>query len=103
MKTIVLACSAGMSTSLLEKSMNEHIEDNKLDYKVIAVPSGEAKILIENKKQDFDIILLGPQVSYMLSQFKSITDKPVDVIPPNIYALAKGPAVIEFAEKVLNK
>ncbi len=87
MYKILLACSAGMSTSLLEESMKKYAEENNYEVDIIAKASGEAKAVIDN----YDIVLLGPQVKFMEANFKEIAKgKPVVVIPPQIYAMAKG-------------
>ena len=68
MKKILLACSAGMSTSLLEKRMKDYINENKLDLDVFAMDSASAKENIDK----YDIILLGPQVRFMKGQFEEM-------------------------------
>ncbi|MGL5268851.1 MAG: PTS sugar transporter subunit IIB [Spiroplasma sp.] len=95
MKKILLICSAGMSTSLLEKSVNDYIKKENLSYQVEALSAQEAKPRIK----EFDILLLGPQVRYMLDEFTKLAQgKKITVIPPNIYATAKGAAIIELIE-----
>lgn len=97
---ILLACSAGMSTSILEKNMNTYITEQKLGFTVKAMSSGEAK---ENMR-DYDVVLLGPQVRFMEREFKEAEGaKPVAVIPPQVYGLMQGPATVELAIKTLNE
>jgi cellobiose-specific phosphotransferase system component IIB len=45
--------------------------------------------------------MLGPQVSFMESEFKEITNKPVVIIPPQFYAMAKSEEILEIAIKKL--
>ena len=59
MKTIMLVCNAGMSTSLL---VNTDIFD------IFAVPLSSVKNEIESK--NVDIILVGPQVRFKLKELK---------------------------------
>lgn len=95
---ILLACSAGMSTSLLEKSMNDYMKANGINGSAIAHGSEQAKGMIK----DFDVVLLGPQVRFMLPQFKALAGAvPVEVISPADYAMAKGENVFKFAEKLV--
>ncbi|WP_210725164.1 PTS sugar transporter subunit IIB [Mycoplasma todarodis] len=95
---ILLACSAGMSTSLLERSLNEHMKENGITGLAEAHDSGKAKQIFE----DFDIVLLGPQVKFMLRDFqKLVGDKPVAVISPADYAMARADKVFEFAKEIL--
>ncbi len=96
---ILLACSAGMSTSLLEKSMKDYMDAQGIEGDVQAMGSDAAK----GVANEWDIVLLGPQVRYMLGGFQEITTKPVLVIPPVDYAMAKGEAVVKFALEELNK
>ncbi len=96
---ILLACSAGMSTSLLEKTMKEYMAAEGIEGDVQAMSSDEAK----GVANEWDIVLLGPQVRYMLTGFQDITDRPVLVIPSPDYAMAKGEAVVKLAMNELNK
>ncbi|MGM9904871.1 PTS sugar transporter subunit IIB, partial [Lactobacillus sp.] len=41
-KTIMLCCSAGMSTSMLVKKMQEAAKKDGLDYEIFACPAAEA-------------------------------------------------------------
>ena len=93
---ILLACSAGMSTSMLEKNIRDYMEQNGIKGKVEAHGSEVAKGMIDK----YDIVLLGPQVRFMLSTFKQLAgDTPVEVIQAADYAMAKGENVYKFAEK----
>lgn len=97
---ILLACSAGMSTSLLEKTMQDYMKAAGIEGMVVAHGSETAKAMIK----DFDIVLLGPQVRFMLPQFKAIAGtKPVEVISPADYAMAKGENVVKTAMQILGK
>ncbi len=97
---ILLACSAGMSTSLLEKSIKDYAASINEEVYVIAKPSNEAKTCIK----EFDIVLLGPQVKFMEGQFKQQAgDIPVVVIPPQIYAMAKGDDCYKLAKDNIKK
>lgn len=92
---ILLACSAGMSTSLLEASIKKYAESIGETIEVIAKPSGEAKSIIKN----YDIVLLGPQVKFMEQSFKDVAGNvPIVVIPPAIYAMAKGEDCFNLAK-----
>ncbi|WP_373868021.1 PTS sugar transporter subunit IIB, partial [Lactobacillus nasalidis] len=63
-KTVMLCCSAGMSTSILVKKMQDAAKKDGLDYEIFACPAAEADSNLENK--EISCVLLGPQVSYML-------------------------------------
>lgn len=101
MKKILLACSAGMSTSILLQKMQKYIADNNLKLHVDAHSTIAATQEIE---KDYDLLLLGPQVRYELPKFQKICqriNKPVDVINPADYGMANGKAVVEHALKIL--
>lgn len=96
MKTIMLVCSAGMSTSLLVSKMEKAALSKNFESKIFAVSSSEADSKINS--EDPDIILLGPQVRFMLEDFKGkVKEKniPVSVIDMRDYGVMNG-------EKVLN-
>ena len=95
---ILLICSAGMSTSLLEKSILDYMKDNSIKGNVEALGSYAA----QPKIKEFDILLLGPQVRFMKSKYEKLCDKPVFIIPSLDFALAKGENVYKFALKEYN-
>ncbi|WP_313468309.1 PTS sugar transporter subunit IIB [Carnobacterium sp.] len=73
-KTIMLVCSAGMSTSLLVTKMEKAAEARGLDADIFAVSAAEADQNLSSK--NVDVLLLGPQVRFMKSQFeKKLADK----------------------------
>lgn len=87
---IMLVCAGGMSTGLLMNKMNQ---DSRLDVKAYGFAE------YQDHMDQFDVILLGPQVSYKEEEIKNIASIPVAVIPAldyavgninNITALAKG-------------
>ena len=87
MMKVLLACSAGMSTSLLEANIKEYAQKIGQEIEIIAKPSNEALASIK----DYQICLLGPQVRFMEVTFKQHAGSiPVVVIPPHIYAMARG-------------
>jgi len=97
---ILLACSAGMSTSLLEKSIREAAIEQNIEIEVLAVASSAAKEILN----DYDVCMLGPQVSFMLNSFKQMAENtPIIVIPPHIYAMAKGVDCLTLALESLKK
>ncbi|MBT0719918.1 PTS sugar transporter subunit IIB [Rosenbergiella collisarenosi] len=93
-KFIYLFCSAGMSTSLLVTKMRE--QANK--YNVPVVIEAFPETLLGEKGEQADIILLGPQISYMLPEFKAtFPAKPIEVIDSILYGKVDGLAVLKFA------
>lgn len=97
-KTIMLACAAGMSTSLLVTKMEEAAKARGLDAKIYAVSVSEVPAQLE--KERLDIILLGPQVRYTEKQVaQQIGDRDVKlaVIEMRDYGMMNGEAVLAAA------
>ncbi len=65
---ILLVCAAGMSTSLLVSKMEKSAQEQGKDYTIWAV-SGDS---VQNHIDKADVLLLGPQVRYMLPQLKKL-------------------------------
>ncbi|ARU91762.1 PTS system cellobiose-specific component IIB [Spiroplasma clarkii] len=95
---LLLACAAGMSTSILVKKINDAALDEGIEIAVQAVPVTEA-LEIGNA---WDVVLLGPQVAFKLKQFQETLNVPVAVIPSMDYARGDGEAVLEFAHEMYN-
>lgn len=96
---IMLACCAGMSTSLVVSKMEEAAKaQGKDDYKIWAVEQGE----IESELGNFDVLLLGPQVRHIMRKVNKIVDgrAPVAVIDPVAYGRCDGEAVLKQAEEL---
>ena len=66
--TIMLVCSAGMSTSLLVSKMQKSAESKGLKAEIFANSANEADKTLRSK--EVDVLLLGPQVRFMKSQFE---------------------------------
>lgn len=88
-----------MSTSLLVNKMLTYARMNQLECVVDAVPVSEAKQILN----DWDVILVGPQVAYSLAELRGITKKPVEIIPPQFYATAKAKETVELAMSLIEK
>ncbi len=100
MKRIMLVCSAGMSTSLLVKKMKEEAAVDNQDIEVLAVSEADSK----NYANEVDVVLLGPQVKYMLDKMKAVFEPkgiPVEVISSVDYGMMNGKAVLKQATDLL--
>lgn len=96
MKKILLCCSAGMSTSMLVKKMEQAAEGRGLECQIeaLAVNAFNEAIL------EYDVCLLGPQVRFQLEELKKIAadhGKTVAAISPQDYGMMKGDAVLDQA------
>lgn len=94
MLTITLLCNLGMSTSILVDKIKDAAKAKGLSVDVDALPFDKAGAQLDTT----DILLLGPQVRYLLAKFqKEYAGKitVIDVMNFSDYGLANG-------EKILN-
>lgn len=104
MKTILLACSAGMSTSLLVCKMQQVAKDEKLEVDIYAIPETKIDHEVKRLGSNLKVLFLGPQVKYMLRPIKDkLASKKifVDLIPMQMYGLIDGRGVINLAKPYL--
>lgn len=95
---IMLACAYGMSTNMLVQKMKEAAKEK--GYKIWAVDQAKIKTEIGN----FDVLLLGPQITYMLEDVKKLVgDVPVAVVPQVDYGRLNGANVVAFAERLVKE
>ena len=102
-KTIMLCCSAGMSTSLLVTKMQKAAEDQGKDVEIFACPAAEADDNLAQNK--IDCILLGPQVRYMENEFKQKVDGKnigLAVIDMQAYGMMDGAKVLDQAYQLMS-
>ncbi|MFU1767648.1 PTS sugar transporter subunit IIB [Mammaliicoccus sciuri] len=99
MKKILLVCSAGMSTSMLVKKMQDTANKEGKEYEVEALALSEA----EAKVDEVDVILLGPQVRFQKAQVEKVANGkvPVDVIDMQQYGMMDGEGVLKHAESLM--
>jgi PTS system cellobiose-specific IIB component len=96
---ILLVCAAGLSTSLVTNKMKAALSEAQKEWRIEAHPIAELSDFIN----DFDVVLLGPQVSHKFAavqkEFESF-NKPIAVISPMDYGLGNGKAINDFAIKI---
>lgn len=102
MKRIMLCCSAGMSTSLLMRKMKEAASARGLDVEIAAYAAHE----FDEQVGNYDVVLLGPQVKYMLASFQEKAEEkgvPVAAIDMMDYGMQRGDNVLDFAFSLIEK
>ncbi|MGT2907816.1 PTS sugar transporter subunit IIB [Streptococcus dentiloxodontae] len=104
MITIMLACNAGMSTSMLVNKMINAAKTKFPDKEIMifAVPTASVDKEVDDKQ--IDVILLGPQVKFLLNEFREKYEAKgikVDVINMQDYGLMKGDNVLSSALELL--
>lgn len=95
---ILLVCAGGMSTGLLMKKMEKYWTDNGHTLNITACGVGE----FMDYEKDFDIIMVGPQISYRLKDIEK-AGKPCATIPSTDYALGKCDNIIKLADSLYAK
>lgn len=101
-KIIMLACSAGMSTSLLVSKMQEAAKEQGKDYEIFAKSVADIDHQFEVEKPD--VLMLGPQVAYMKADIQRKCDDagvPMEVINMMDYGMMNGKNVLAEAEKIM--
>lgn len=101
MKNILLVCAAGMSTSMLVSKMEASAKEKTEEIKIRATSGGELGKYID----DADVLLLGPQVSYLKEDFmEQYVSKniPIEVIDSMDYGMMDGKKVLDWALKLID-
>lgn len=104
MKKILLACSAGMSTSLVVQKMRKVAAEQGKDYKIWATSASQ----IVEDDEPFDVCLVGPQLGGQLEDIKYDVAEygdniPVAVIDKNDYGKMNAENILALAEKLLGE
>jgi PTS system cellobiose-specific IIB component len=99
---ILLVCAAGMSTSLVVEKMKKSLKSEEQDWVIKAEPVEKLPEIIN----EWDVILLGPQISYKKAELMTLADKygkPLDVIKPMDYGMGKGENILNQAKALMKK
>lgn len=93
---ILLVCAGGMSTSILMKKMENYWKEagEELDIKAVGLSE------YQDVYQNYDIVLMGPQVSYRLKEVKENTGLPCSAIQSFDYAIANCPNIMKLVKKL---
>lgn len=99
---ITLLCSLGMSTSILVEKMKEDANSLGLEIDIDALPFDR----VGERIKTTDILLLGPQIRYLLSKFQNDYGDTIPVIAtinmPD-YALQNTKKILDEALVQYNK
>ncbi|EAD7589325.1 PTS sugar transporter subunit IIB [Listeria monocytogenes] len=94
MKNIMLVCNAGMSTGMLAKKI-EAASSNTLN--VTAYSESEYTDYLDG----VDLVLIGPQIRFLMPQIKQAVSVPVHAISPVKYGIMDGKGVYEDIQKLI--
>ena len=95
-----LFCGAGMSTSLLARTMTEYAASKGIEAVVDAKPTSYIKSNDIATLQELDCGLLGPQVAFeynLLAPKMAEAGVPFATIPMMDYGMVNGPKVMQQA------
>ena len=95
---LLLVCAGGLSTSILMKKLSSYAESQEIPFEVDAVGVGS----YEEVYKQYDLILMGPQVSYKKDEVAAATGIPLDVINPLDYALGNAENIFKQIDKLLS-
>ncbi|MBQ4817823.1 PTS sugar transporter subunit IIB [Bacillus pumilus] len=102
MKRILLACSSGMSTSLLVTKMKAYADSIGDEADIWAVGQDQARKEMANA----DVVLIGPQMSFLKGDLQKEATKygiAVEVIDMQAYGLADGQKAYEQAVSLMEE
>lgn len=94
---ILLVCNQGMSTSVLVKNMYKYADE---DTTIEAKPVTEYEEVAGN----YDVILIGPQIRYMIDKVKEVAHKnniEADVVDMAAYGMLDGKKVLDQAKSLI--
>ena len=89
---VLIVCGSGMSSSALKQRMKDEISRKKLDMKVGACGISQ----IYSHFQHADIILVAPQISYMIEEIRKRGNIRCMIIPEKVYGEMNGSALVEM-------
>lgn len=98
-KTIMLACAGGFSTSLIVKHIEDAAAKEHLDYHVFATAAADTKNKLASEHPA--VLMLGPQVRFMLPDLQKQLSIPVQVINMQDYGLMNGSHILHAAMKLM--
>lgn len=101
MKYITLVCAAGMSTSMLMAKMKKSAEKRGIDTQIMAMSESQ----FDSYKEKTDVLLLGPQISYMEAEIREKYESKgmkIAVINMMDYGSMNGEKVLDDALALLD-
>lgn len=103
-KTALLICTAGITTGLLVKNVQNAADERGLDIHVYSAPAIIAEQAIQS--QTIDALMIGPQSKYEIARLKDfLTYKavPYKLISRENYEILDGEAVLEEIIALIGK
>ncbi|WP_270639856.1 ROK family protein [Longibaculum muris] len=97
---ILLSCSGGLTTSYFASKLNEASQLLYYNYEITAIGYNE----LFNVGDQYDIIMLAPQISYMHAKVQEILKEQIVIkIPPHVFAKYDVAATLALIQSALDK
>lgn len=93
---ILLVCASGMSTGLLMNRLRQYWQERGETHSIDAYGISEYQLYYS----EYDVVLIGPQISYKLEEVRNTTGLPCDVIPSFDYAIGNCEKIMSLAERL---
>ena len=100
---ILLICSLGMTSSLLEMKIAEEAKKRGLNCKLNAISSAETN---EYNNEKYDVVLIAPQIRYMTQDIKNNLKQDDTVyvnIQPSDYGMMNAENIMNDTLKALEE
>lgn len=94
---VLLVCAAGMSTSILMKKLVKYADEQGIDFDIAAVGVTSFREVCD----EYDCILLGPQISYHKDNVAEASGKPTAVIPPADYGVGNCANIFKLINSLI--
>lgn len=98
-RKVLLICAGGMSTGILMKKMEKYAVENSVELQIEAIGMSAYEEVYKN----YDVILLGPQVSYKKAEIEAVTKMPIAVIEAYDYAVGNVVNIMKQVDELYNK
>lgn len=96
---ILLVCAAGFSTSMLMKKMEKYWQEQGIELDIQAVSINDC----DEVSQNYDVVLLGPQIGYRIDKVKKDTGLPCAVIPSMDYGMGNCANIMKLVKNLYEK
>ena len=99
MKTVLLVCSFGMSTSFITKKMNDLAKEKNIPLRVYA----KSENAIETELDKVDCILIGPQIAYLEEKIRQRVNGrvPVECVDATSFGRMNAAAILKQAIRMI--
>ena len=94
---VLLVCAGGMSTSMVMKKLEKYAADQGIDFEIAAQSANSYKTVCN----EYDCILMGPQISYQKDRIAQESGLPVAVIPATDYGVGNCANIFKLINSII--